>query len=218
LNLARETVRRYARAEQPEHLLSERGKQGSDLDEHVTYLAQRWREGCTNAVRLHEEVRARGYRGAVRTVRKLVQDWRITDPPPASTIKTPPKPLDVTGWIMRPAAKVSDEEKKQLQRILDRCNVLRQVDQLVSDFAGMARERQGRHLDTWITGAQTSGIASLASFADGLIKDYDAVRNGLTLDWSSGATEGHVNRIKTIKRQMYGRANFDLLRQRVLAG
>src|ERR1700732_4594122 len=77
LNLARETVRRYARAEQPEHLLSERGKQGSDLDEHVTYLAQRWREGCTNAVRLHEEVRARGYRGAVRTVRKLVQDWRI---------------------------------------------------------------------------------------------------------------------------------------------
>jgi transposase len=218
LNLARETVRRYARAAQPDHLLSERGRTGSDLDEHVPYLTKRWEEGCTNAVRLHEEVRARGYRGAVRTVRALVQDWRITSPPRATTIKTPPKTRDVTAWIMRPAAKVSDEQKAELQQVLDRCDTLRQVDRLVSDFAGMAREREGRHLDTWIARARASGMSPIVGFAEGLIKDYDAVRNGLSLEWSSGTVEGHVNRIKTIKRTMYGRANFDLLRQRVLLG
>ncbi|MFI6369161.1 transposase [Nocardia sp. NPDC050630] len=63
---------------------------------------------------------------------------------------------------------------------------------------------------------KASGIKQLTSFADGLLKDYDAVRNGLTLEWSSGAVEGNVNRVKMLKRQMFGRANFDLLRRRVL--
>jgi transposase len=76
--------------------------------------------------------------------------------------------------------------------------------------------RCGRHLDTWIADAKASDIPQLQGFAAGLLKDYDAVRNGLTLEWSSGAVEGNVNRIKMIKRTMYGRANFDLLRQRVL--
>lgn len=80
----------------------------------------------------------------------------------------------------------------------------------------MARERQGDHLDAWIAAAQASGIPPLRSFATGLLADYDAVRAGLTLLWSSGAVEGNVTRIKAIKRQMYGRANFDLLRRRVL--
>jgi transposase len=80
----------------------------------------------------------------------------------------------------------------------------------------MARERHGLHLDTWIAAAADCGIAQLEAFADGLTMDYDAVRNGMTLAWSSGAVEGNVNRIKTINRTMYGRANFDLLRRRVL--
>jgi len=93
---------------------------------------------------------------------------------------------------------------------------LRTVNDLVSDFAGMTRERQGHHLNTWISAAQASGIPPLRRFATGLLADYDAVRAGLTLPWSSGAVEGNVTRIKAIKRQMYGRANFDLLRRRVL--
>ncbi|KOX18466.1 transposase [Saccharothrix sp. NRRL B-16348] len=80
----------------------------------------------------------------------------------------------------------------------------------------MLRQRQGRHLDTWIAHAQASDIQQMQGFAAGLLKDYDAVRNGLTLAWSSGAVEGAVGRLKSIKRQMYGRANFDLLRRRVL--
>jgi len=92
---------------------------------------------------------------------------------------------------------------------------LRTVNDLVSDFAGMTRERQGHHLNTWIAAAQASGIPPLRRFATGLLADYDAVRAGLTLPWSSGAVEGNVT-FRAIKRQMYGRANFDLLRRRVL--
>jgi len=79
----------------------------------------------------------------------------------------------------------------------------------------MLRHLHGQHLDTWIAQAQASEIPQLHGFATGLLKDYDAVRNGLTLPWSSGAVEGAVAKLEAVKRAMYGRANFDLLRRRV---
>ncbi|WP_329405751.1 transposase [Nocardia vinacea] len=88
---------------------------------------------------------------------------------------------------MKTAADLTDDEKQHLRQILHRSDTLTTVNQLVSDFAGMVRERRGRHLDTWIADATDSGITHLRSFANGLLNDYDAVRNGLTLDWSSGA-------------------------------
>lgn len=115
-----------------------------------------------------------------------------------------PKPREVTSWIIRPAVERTEREQADLARILQRCDSLRIVDRLVSDFAGMLRQRQGRHLDTWINQAQASGVAQLAGFAAGLLKDYEAVRNGLTLPWSSGAVEGNVCILKAIMRQMYG--------------
>jgi transposase len=80
----------------------------------------------------------------------------------------------------------------------------------------MIKQRQVEHLDPWLADAQASTIAHLKSFADGLLRDYDAVRAALTLEWSNGQLEGQVNRLKVLKRMMYGRANFDLLRLRVL--
>ncbi|WP_433754631.1 ISL3 family transposase [Nocardia sp. CA-135398] len=216
LRLDRKTVRRYVQADSVEHLLAPVAKRGSALDDHTPYLRQRWDEGCTNALRLLEEVRERGYTGSHRSVRRLVQTWRVATPPAATNAPAAPTPRDVAGWMMRPTTALSDDEKRQLQQILAGCDTLRQVNQLVADFAGMVRERGGKHLDTWIAAAQASGIKQLASFADGLLKDYDAVRNGLTLEWSSGAVEGNVNRVKMLMRQMFGRANFDLLRRRVL--
>jgi transposase len=122
----------------------------------------------------------------------------------------------VTGWIIRPATDRTEQEQADLAKILDRCQTLKIADQLVGDFAGMLRERRGRHLDAWIADTQASNIPHLQGFAASLLKDYDAVSNGLTLDWSSGAVEGAVCRNKAIKRQLYGRANFDLRRRRVL--
>lgn len=92
-----------------------------------------------------------------------------------------PKPREVTGWIIRPAAERTEREHADLARILQRCDSLRIVDRLVSEFVGMLRQRQGRQLDTWIAQAKASGVAQLAGFAARLLKDYDAVRNGLTL-------------------------------------
>jgi transposase len=87
---------------------------------------------------------------------------------------------------------------------------------LAQAFAQMVRDRQGVQLDAWSAGVKASGIGELNRFAAGLLTDEAAVRAGLTLVWSNGQVEGNVNRLKLIKRQMYGRATFDLLRQRVL--
>lgn len=218
LNLDAKTVLRYLRAATPEQLLTETVPRARDLDDHTVYLAGRWEQGCTNATLLTAELRERGYRGSARTVRRLLQAWRDGTINPAAVTPVAPKPREVTGWIIRPAGERTDRETENLNRVLQRCDSLRTVDRLVSDFGGMLRQRQGQHLDTWIAQARASEVAQLAGFAAGLVKDYDAVRNGLTLPYSSGAVEGNVCRLKTIKRQMYGRANFDLLRLRVILG
>ncbi|MEV0733389.1 transposase [Polymorphospora sp. NPDC050346] len=216
LNLDGKTVRRYLRAATADELLTELVPRARELDEHVAYLAERWEQGCTNAARLTTELRDRGYRGSERSVRRLLHTWRDCTIKPAAMTAISPKPREVTGWLIRPVAERTEPEHADLGRILQRCESLRTVDRLVSDFAGMLRQRQGQHLDTWITQAQASAVPQLAGFAAGLLKDYDAVRNGLTLPWSSGAVEGNVCKLKAIKRQMYGRANFDLLRRRVI--
>lgn len=80
----------------------------------------------------------------------------------------------------------------------------------------MVRERKGKHLRAWMEEANKSGIAEMKSFVAGVERDYDAVKAGLTLPWSQGPVEGAVNKIKTHKRLMYGRAKFPLLRQKML--
>ncbi|MFE3175172.1 ISL3 family transposase [Amycolatopsis sp. NPDC059235] len=216
LNLDGKTVRRYANAATAEELLTDVARRDRELDVHTDFLARRWQEGCTNAARLAEELRTRGYRGSKRSVRRLLQSWRTTATPPSAAPPATHTPREITSWIIRPAAERAKQEQASLARILDRCQTLRKVDRLVGDFAGMLRELRGQHLNAWITDAQASDVPQLQGFAAGLLRDYDAVRNGLTLGWSSGAVEGAVCRIKAIKRQIYGRANFDLLRRRVL--
>ena len=87
---------------------------------------------------------------------------------------------------------------------------------LTQDFAAMVRNRQGQQLDSWLTQAKASGCKELAAYARGLEPDDAAVKAGLLVPWSNGQTEGQVNKLKLVKRQLYGRANFDLLRLRVL--
>jgi transposase len=107
-------------------------------------------------------------------------------------------------------------DQARLTAILASCPELTDLREQVRAFAQIMTERRGRDLEKWMTGITTSGEPGLRSFVNGLRRDQDAVTAGLTLPWSSGAVEGHVNRIKMLKRQMYGRANPDLLRRRVL--
>ncbi len=87
---------------------------------------------------------------------------------------------------------------------------------LVQAFGQMVRERQGERLETWLKGVEESALPELQTFAAGIQRDKAAVQAGLTFPYSNGLLEGHINRLKLIKRSMYGRANFDLLRLRVL--
>ena len=104
----------------------------------------------------------------------------------------------------------------RLDRIMGRSEELTGLARLTRAFTALLRERRGDELRQWVEAVVASGIAELVAFARGLEQDWAAVVAGLTLEWSSGQVEGQVNRVKLNKRQMFGRAKFDLLRQRVL--
>jgi transposase len=103
-----------------------------------------------------------------------------------------------------------------LQQLGEHNPELLSTRRLVQQFLRMVRTRGGRNLEAWVGNVDRSGPPELKGFSRNLRRDWDAVQAGLTRTWSSGSVEGHVNKLKVIKRQMYGRARFDLLRKRVL--
>nr|WP_232784359.1 ISL3 family transposase [Carbonactinospora thermoautotrophica] len=216
LQLGRNTVRRFARATSPEELLvnTGTGRRPKLLDEYARYLHQRWDEGCTDAAQLWQELRELGYRGSYSSVRDHVRPLRSGIPPESPP--APPKVRQVVGWIMRNPANLDADDQRRLEAILAACPELAAVRGHVRDFAHMMKHRRGTRLEKWMAAVEADDLPDLHSFITGLRRDLDAVTAGLTLPHSSGPVEGHVNRIKTIKRQMYGRAKPDLLRKRIL--
>jgi len=215
LGLDPKTVRRFARAASAEELLTTHSTRASILDDYTEHLQRRWADGVTDAAALTAEITALGYRGSVKTVRRYLQplrDTQTTTPQPP----TPPTARDATGWLTRHPDSLTDDERGARDEVLDRSPALRATRDQVSEFAQILTQRRGHELQSWIRRIGTDGAPALRSFATGLERDLDAVTAGLTLPYSSGPVEGTVNRIKMIKRQMFGRANFDLLRKRVL--
>jgi transposase len=107
-------------------------------------------------------------------------------------------------------------EQAILAQIREACQAASTAYQLVHDFHKIVKGRLGEELDSWLNAAMESGILAMQNFAAGIVRDKAAVSAAITLDWSNGQVEGQVNRLKLRKRQLYGRANFDLLRQYVL--
>ena len=216
LGLAKETVRRFARAATVEDLLANaRDGRPSILEEFKPYLHQRFNDGCTVVLRLVEEIRGQGYQGSYGAVRDYLRPFRrLGSAPPATP--APPKVRDVTSWMLRHPDTLDTEEQSNLKQVLTRCPHLDAAAGHVTAFAQMLTGRHGEHLDAWIAAVDADDQPDLHSFTTGLKRDHAAVTNGLTLPHSSGAVEGAVNRIKVYKRQMYGRAKLDLLRKRVL--
>ena len=215
LGLNRRTVRRFARADSVEDLLVNAGPRGSLLDPYKPYLHERFNAGQTDAAALAAAIVERGYRGSVKTVRRYLHPFRAcaVAPPPAPV---PPTVRAVTGWLTCHPDRLDTDNARDLDQILDRSEVLATTRRQVGAFAEMLTGRHGERLDDWMREVNTAGAAPLRSFAAGLRTDLDAVTNGLTLSYNSGPVEGTVTRIKALKRQMYGRANFDLLRKRIL--
>jgi transposase len=211
LRLDPQTVRRYATAATADELTGRaRLTRPGLLGPHQAYLRQRWDDGIRSTEQLHQELRGRGYRGSLRTLRRLTarlrRDTAAPAPPPA------PPPKKAARWILTPPGDLAEDDRAALARITSRCQELKVTRDLVRDFADMLCHRRGEHLEAWAGRAEASPVSELRSFSKGLRKDWAAVTAGLTVSYSSGAVEGHVNRIKMLKRQMYGRAKPDLLR------
>ena len=215
LHLDIQTVRRFAHAPSLEELLAKTAERASVLDGFTAYLHQRWTQGCTDAAVLTKELKAQGYTGSDQTVRRYLRPFRHGRPTPPPG-PTPPTGREVTGWILRRPDSLDDQEQTKLQEVLAGCPHLGAASGHVAAFAGMLTGLHGDRLDGWIAAVEADDLPGLHSFTTGLRRDHQAVTNGLTLPYSSGAVEGNVNRIKMLKRQMYGRASFDLLRKRVL--
>ncbi|WTW40735.1 transposase [Streptomyces sp. NBC_00016] len=130
----------------------------------------------------------------------------------------PPSHRAVAGWILRRPDTLTETERLQLKAVRTHCSELDALTGHVRSFATMLTERQGERLPDWLDVVRQDDLPSLHTLAAGIDRDRDrdAVIAGLTLPWSSGVVEGHVIRIKMLKRQMFGRAGFQLLRKRVL--
>ncbi len=219
LQLDRGTVRRFARATSVEELLVKATNRTGKLDGYTSHLHTRIRDGVADAVVLHAELQHLGFTGSVQTVRRFLHPLRGTAPRPSQPVSPRPevpKPRHLTRWIMTDPPHLDAEQTDQLAKALAACPELRATAEHVREFAGLMNKHRGDRLTAWIHRVQADPLPALHSLITGLRRDLDAVVAGLTMPWSSGPVEGNVNRIKTIKRQMYGRASFPLLRKRIL--
>jgi transposase len=187
----------------------------SSIDRFTPYLQERWNQGCTDAAQLFTEIQAQGYSGSKRSARRYLQPLRAAlttpvIPPPPPTVR------EVTRWITSHPDHLTGNETARISQIKARSVQLSATAGHVTAFAEMMTGRHGERLPAWLAAVDLDDLPHLHSFTRGIRRDQAAVTNGLTLAHSSGAVEGNVCRIKALKRQMFGRANLDLLRKRIL--
>lgn len=215
LGLAKETVRKFYRAGSVDELLATaRAGRRSILDPFKPFLHDAWNAGRTRFFDLHRDIVAQGFRGSYAAVRDYLAPFRAQAGRPSSVIV--PKVRQITSWLLRHPDRLDVDDHVGLKQVRAACPELDIATARVAAFAQILTERRGEQLDDWMTTVEADDLPHLHRFVRGLRRDHDAVLNGLTLAHSSGAVEGAVNRIKMIKRQMYGRAKFDLLRARIL--
>ncbi len=214
-------------------------KKVSILDPYKPYVLQRWKEGCWNGMQLYAEIRAQGFVGSQPTLRNFLADLRkkqhvVGDPTvlhldaaqtsvvlpatlsPKREVTRRMSPAQASWLLFLPAERLTGRKLKQRERLRGCHPDVEAAYELVSAFVAMLAERRAADLEGWLRQATHSQLPELKRFARGLRRDEAAVRAAFSSDISNGQTEGQVLRLKLIKRSMYGRANFDLLRLRFL--
>lgn len=235
LQIGRMTVYKYLSTEcVPERVV--RRRVPSKLDPYLDYLVQRWKAGCRNASQLWREIREQGYPGVPKQVALWVYERReqlsrmtpkkyrtldsfnrsqLTPLGEAADRPALPSARRLVWLFLKHTNQLESEELLMREHLLMH-PTLAQAKQLAQDFQQIVRERHSSMLDRWLRACEAAKIPELTNFASGLRQDYRAVSAAVRLEWSNGQTEGQVNRLKLLKRQMYGRAKFDLLRLRFL--
>jgi transposase len=224
---SRHTIERYLRLPTwpgPQHR-STYGR--SVLNPYKDYLLERWNAGCRTAMQLFRELQPQGYTGSYRRVAAYASRLRQAQglaprrqgrrqklPIVAEPASPPLTPRLATWLVLRREAKRTEAETQQLAQLHAQQTEVAEAIDLAEDFATLVRQRQPAQLDPWLQRAAASTLEAVQRFATGLHDDYAAVKAGVTLPWSNGPVEGHINRLKMLKRQMFGRARLDLLSRR----
>jgi transposase len=221
LQIQPKTVRKYMELEQ--FVDRRHGSRRSQAEPYRAYLEHRWAEGCTDRRQLWHELQARGYTGSYLSVWTITRSWdapttlQPPSPPPVPLPRPPLRSPSRVSWLLlQDPADQKATDTTYREALYQACPEIALAAQLARDFFQMVREQQATAFDPWLERATRSGLKELRRFALGLRQDYAAVRAALEEPWSQGPTEGHILRLKLLKRQMYGRAKVDLLRQRVL--
>src|SRR5712691_8684083 len=220
----RRTIERYLRTPTWPGRQHRRHYGRSLLNPSKDYLLERWNAGCRTAMQLFRELQPQGYTGSSRRVAASAsrlrqaqglaprrQGRRQTLPVVVEPSSQPLTPRRATWLVLRREAKRTEAETQQLDQLRAQQTEVAEAIDLAQDFAQLVRQRQPAELDPWLKRATTSTQEALQRFAKGLHDDYEAVKAGVTLPWSNGPVEGHINRLKMLKRQMFGRARLDLL-------
>ncbi len=231
LHLSRNTVQRYISSPGfPERAQGTglRNPRASKLDPYLPFLRDQWDAGNHNGACLFRLIKERGYTGCESLLRMRLSEWRA-ELPKQRWPGNPRKPRlfrqskqrrlssrAASFLMILPPEKLTAKQKQQLEQMCQASSDIFIAYHLSQDFVTLLKERQAETLDYWLKCAKASRVTELARFANGIYRDYAAVYAACSLPFSNGITEGHVNRLKFLKRQMFGRAHLDLLRIKVL--
>ncbi len=189
--------------------------QSTLIDPFRDHLVQRWQDGCHVGEQLWKDIKARGFKGSRVTVARWAAAHRAalcaeTKPP---TRRKPPSRRRCAWLLSQDPERLHQGDRLFIDHLFEAAPELAIVNDLACRFVIMLKGKDDSALDRWLYEAQRS---DLVSFASGLKRDIEAVRAAITQPWTTSPVEGQINRVKMIKRQMYGRANYPLLKQRVL--
>jgi transposase len=220
LGMGERTVNRFLHAAAfPER--KRRRRSASELDTYKDYLRERWAGGCRNRALLWQEIEELGYGGGYSSV----YTWLCKlhglkrDEQRGEVSNQQRRRVSRRKWRVRfvqPAGELTAEEAQEVAQVCRGNIELGKVYKLAQEFSAIVREHKRAEFDGWLQQTLDSGVEEIVRFARGLQADYAAVGAAIELPFSNGPTEGHVNRLKAVKRTMFGRAKFDLLRKRML--
>ncbi|GMA15377.1 transposase [Deinococcus metallilatus] len=214
------TVRKYAQFEQHPGSAA-RPPRRRVVAPYQTWLTAQWQAGRCNAMTLHQELRGQGYPGGYTAVREFCRQLRLAALPgtPGSSAQRRfvcPSPRTLSWAVLIPGTIRVSEVGALLEAGRATVPEFVQVERLLTTDWKLLGGHEAQPLRGWLTELEKSGIKELQAFAVGLDRDFDAVMAALETSYSDGQVEGQVNRLKTIKRGLYGRAGLDLLKARVL--
>jgi transposase len=180
----------------------------------LPYLLQRWTDGCHNGRQLTREIEQLGYLGKGSSVRWMIARWR--PPKPRGQPKRRLLTRHVPWLLLRTPDLLKDEERIDLERVLAADALLDAGYKLVQRFRVALHDLDVTAFKHWLLDAAASELKPFARLAAGMTDDLAAITNAFRYPWSTGPVEGHINRVKLIKRAGYGRSKLPLLRARIL--